>query len=441
MLDKLHVDEFNHLGSWLHPQDPEKPPRGHRFLQLADAVWSWRKSIVAVIAMVAAAWTLGPRLLYGPVVEAQPVIKADFVQSVVASGHVEAPFRVSVASQITGVVSDVPVSEGQTVKAGDVLVVLDDTEARALVVQAEGAVAQTEARMRQLRELSLPSAQENLKQVRATLLNAQQAYDRAKHLAETGAGTRVALDDATKALDVVRAQVRAAEFQVYTNSPGGSDYVMAETQLRQAAAALATARSRLGYTVIKAPRDGVLIARNVERGNVVQPSMALMVLSPFEDTQVVVQVDEKNLGLVAVGQNALVSADAYPSKSFPAEVFYINPGVDLQRASVEVKLKVPNPPDYLRQDMTVSIDIETARRPGALILPSNLIRGISSERPWVMKVEAGRATHQPVQIGLITIGKVQIAGGLQEGDLAIPPSSDVKEGQRVRARAASGKTP
>lgn len=441
MLDKLHVDEFNHLGSWLHPQDPEKPPRGHRFLQLADAVWSWRKSIVAVIAMVAAAWTLGPRLLYGPVVEAQPVIKADFVQSVVASGHVEAPFRVSVASQITGVVSDVPVSEGQTVKAGDVLVVLDDTEARALVVQAEGAVAQTEARMRQLRELSLPSAQENLKQVRATLLNAQQAYDRAKHLAETGAGTRVALDDATKALDVARAQVRAAEFQVYTDSPGGSDYVMAETQLRQAAAALATARSRLGYTVIKAPRDGVLIARNVERGNVVQPSTALMVLSPFEDTQVVVQVDEKNLGLIAVGQNALVSADAYPSKSFPAEVFYINPGVDLQRASVEVKLKVPNPPDYLRQDMTVSIDIETARRPGALILPSNLIRGLGSERPWVMKVEAGRATHQPVQIGLITIGKVQIAGGLQEGDLAIPPSSDVKEGQRVRARAASGKTP
>ena len=109
-------------------------------------------------------------------------IRADFVQSVVASGHVEAPFRVNVGSQITGVVADFPVVEGQSVGAGDTLIALDDREARAAVVQAEGSVAQAEARMRQLRELTLPSSEESLAQAQATLVNTQATYDRTAQL-------------------------------------------------------------------------------------------------------------------------------------------------------------------------------------------------------------------------------------------------------------------
>jgi HlyD family secretion protein len=69
----------------------------------------------------------------------------------------------------------------------------------------------------------------------------------------------------------------------------------------------------------------------------------------------------------------LASAGAFPNEAFAAEVVYVNPGIDLQRASVEVKLRVPEPPDYLRQDMTISVDIETARHPGALIVPAEAI--------------------------------------------------------------------
>ena len=145
-----------------------------------------------------------------------------------------------------------------------------------------------------LRELTLPSAEEALKQAQATLA---QRTDRPttgrQSLPKTAYATKATLDDATRALDVARAQVRSAEFQVFTNRPGGSDYVMAETQLNQAQASLATAQSRLSYTVINAPRDGVLISRDVERGNVVQPSNVLMKLSPSGDTQLVVQIDEK----------------------------------------------------------------------------------------------------------------------------------------------------
>jgi len=352
-----------------------------------------------------------------------------------------APYRVTVGSQVTGVVADVPVAEGQTFKAGDALIVLDDRDARALVVQAEGAVAQAEARLRQLHELTLPSAKEALMQARATLVNAQQAYDRADQLAKSGYGTRATLDDATRALDVARAQVRSNEFQVFTNSPGGSDYVMAETQLNQAQANLTTAKSRLSYTVITAPRDGVLITRNVERGNVVQPSNVLMTLSPFGDTQLVVQVDEKNLGFIALGQKALVSADAFPRETFMAEVVYINPGIDLQRATVEVKLHVADPPAHLRQDMTVSVDIETIRHRQTLVVPATAVRGTSSGKTWVLKADGAHARRQPVKVGIVSAGKAEIVEGLSEGDLVLPATAPVTDGARIRAHAAQGSAP
>lgn len=328
------------------------------------------------------AWSFGTPLLLGPIVKADPVIRADFVVSVVASGHVEASFRVNIGSQVTGIVVEVPVTEGQSVKAGDTLIVLDNREARSAAVEAESLLAQTQAKLRQQREVAAPTAADLLKQAQATLLGAQLSYDRAAKLAAHGYGSTAILDEATKALEIARAQVRNAQLQVFTNSPGGSDYVMVETQLNQARANVATAQARLSYTLIKAPRDGILISRDVEAGNVVQPSNVLMKLSPTSDTQLVVQIDEKNLGLVSIGQKALASADAYPKDSFPAEVAYINPGIDLQRASVEMKLRVPDPPPYLRQDMTVSVDIETATRPQTLVVPAADIRSLPSGKPW-----------------------------------------------------------
>jgi HlyD family secretion protein len=394
----------------------------------------------AILTLTAALWIFGVPYLLGPIASVDPLVRGDFVQSVVASGHVETPYRVNIGSQIVGAVAEVPVAEGQTVRAGDTLVVLDDREARAAVVQAEGALAQAEARLRQIRELTLPSAEQALAQVNATLTNAQKAYDRAEKLANDGYGTKVSLDDATKSLDVARAQVRNVEFQVFTNRSGGSDYVMAETQLNQARATLESAKSRLSFTVIKAPRDGILISRDVERGNVVQPSNVLMMLSPAGETQLIVQIDEKNLGLIATGQKALASTDAYQKDTFDSEVVYINPGVNLQRASVEIKLRVPAPPAYLRQDMTVSVDIETAKRPAALVAPASSLRGVSSGKPWVMKASAGRAVRQSVKLGLMSAGKAEILEGLKDDDLLLPATSSIKEGARIRAQVRQAQT-
>lgn len=423
-----------------HVQGPEdgspddRPDLVSRILAVLAPIWARRALIVSMAAGVFVVFYGLVPLVFGPVVMVEAVRRADFVQSVVASGRVEAPYRVNIGSQITGVVAEVPVEQGQEVKAGDPLVILDDREAKAAVVQAEGAVAQAEARLKQIKELTLPSAEEALAQAKATVENAQFAFDRADKLARDGVGTRVTLEDATKALDIARAQLRSAQLQVYTNREGGSDYVLADTQLRQARASLETARSRLSYTVIKAPRDGVLILRDVERGNIVQPSNVLMKLSPFGRTQLVVLIDEKNLGFVALGQKALASADAFPKETFPAQVSLINPGVDLQRASVEVKLTVSEPPSYLRQDMTVSVDIETTRRPKALIVSAANLHGLSTERPYVLKVKGLKAVRQPVKVGLVSGGKAEILEGLAEGDLVVPAGSKVTEGKHLRAR-------
>ncbi len=400
------------------------------------AVWSaisaHRWLILAALLLAGIGAWQGARVIFGPAVVVDQVRRGNLVETVVASGHVETPYRVEIGSQVTGTVEEVLVREGERVTKGQPLISLESRELKAAVVQAQGSVAQAEARMRQLAELTLPSAKEALTQAQATLLNAQQTYNRTSHLAEGGYATRQALDDVQKTLDVALAQKRAAEFQVFTASPGGSDYVMAETLLNQSRANLDTAQSRLGYATIVAPRDGVQITRNVERGTVVQPGKALLVLAPAGEVQLVLQIDERNLGKLALGQKALASADAYPDKRFAAIVSYINPGIDISRASVQVKLTVQDPPDYLRQDMTVSVDINVASKNDALVLPVRSVHDLTSGQPWVLGVKDGRAVKRPVQVGIRGNSHVEIVGGLSAGDVAIPANSGILTGQRLR---------
>ncbi len=190
--------------------------------------------------------------------------------------------------------------------------------------------------------------------------------------------------------------------------------------------------------VIRAPVDGTLIGRNVEAGDVVQPGKELMALAPAGETQVVVQIDEKNLSQLQIGQQALGSADAYPQQRFAAELFYINPGIDALRGSVEVKLRVRDPPDYLRQDMTASVDIEVGRRANALSIPSGAVFDAAGAQPWVLLVNHHVAVRRPVKLGLKGEGRVEVVEGLAAGDLVVAAAgSGVTPGQRVRAASAS----
>jgi HlyD family secretion protein len=375
--------------------------------------------------------------IFGVPVAVREVTRSDIVRTVVASGRVVNPQRVSIAALVTETVARVPVQEGQSVRRGDVLVELDDRDERAAIAQAEAAVAQAEAKVRQLREAVLSAARLALGQAEANHRLARTQFERYRDLKAKGYISQAALDDATRNLDVAASQLDAARVAVRTHAPGGADYEMAQSALVAAQAGLDIARTRLAQTVVAAPADGVLIARNVERGDVVQPGKALMVLAPNGETQVVVDIDEKHLAELKRGQLALVSADAYPNGRFEAELFYINPGIDAVRGSVEVKLRVREPPDYLRQDMTVSVDIEVAARKAALVAPADCVFDAASGHPWVLALVDGRAVRKDVMLGIRGGGQVEITSGAQDGDRLVPVTAGVAPGRRIRVVTAA----
>ncbi|HSJ97375.1 MAG TPA: biotin/lipoyl-binding protein, partial [Myxococcota bacterium] len=237
----------------------------------------------------------------GPRVDAWPVERVDILQTVVASGRVESPRRVEIGAAVTGTVAAIPVAEGERVAAGQALVVLDAREARAALDQARFAVAQAEARLAQLRTTGLPVAAEGVRQAEVHLANAESTLARSRELFARGFIGQAALDEAQRGRDVAESQWKSALLQRDSQSGGGTEERTAHAALEQARASLRLAQARLDLATIAAPVDGVLIARKVEIGAVVQPGKALMVLSPAGELQLVVQLDEKNLQLVALG--------------------------------------------------------------------------------------------------------------------------------------------
>lgn len=392
------------------------------------------KRAAFLLAAAALAAYFGRNALLGTPVETVEVLRDDLIQTVVASGRVMSPRRVRVGAVITGRVVAIPVTEGQAVKKGAELVLLEDKDVRAALAQAQAGVAQAAAKVRQLREVGLPAAQQALLQAEATLTQVRGQFDRTKRLQAQGFVGQSQLDDAQRNLDVAESQARAARVQVETNSTRGSDFAMAMTALEQARAAERVAQAKLPDIVVRAPVDGVLISRNVEVGDIVQPGKELFLLAPAGETQVIVQIDERNLSQLSLGQKALGSADAFPGRRFPAELIYINPGIDALRGSVEVRLRAPSPPDYLRQDMTVSVDIEVARRAQAVVAPTQAVRDATTAQPWVLAVRNGRAERIPVKVGLRGDGRLEVLEGAAPGDALIPASLGlITAGQKVRA--------
>ncbi len=202
----------------------------------------------------------------------------------------------------------------------------------------------------------------------------------------------------------------------------------------QARAALEAARARLAQTRIVAPAAGTVLLREVEPGDVVQPGRTLIELATDGPVEVVVFPSEDNLEGITLGAGAAVSADAYPDRTFHAQVSLIAPSVDAAQGTVEVRLAVPEPPAYLLPDMTLSVNIEAGRRAQAAVLPEGAVRGLGTGEPWVAVADAGRLKRRPVKVGLTADGWVEILDGVGDGDLVVPAAGSPEPGARVRAR-------
>jgi HlyD family secretion protein len=363
------------------------------------------------------------------------VTRRALTQTLVVSGSVMPPIRVSIGALVTGRVVRRLAEDGQRVRAGQILLELDDAEARAAADQARAAVSQARVKLDQLRRVGLPLAEEGLTQARLTLDRSERELQRFQALADRGIVTAVDLDNAKRAVAMARSQLQAAEVQQSGISPAGVEERTARAALEQAQAAEAAATTRLQQFAIRAGGDGVIIGRSVEAGDVVQPGKTLLVLAVDGPTLLTMEPDERNLSAIWIGQSATASADAYPGQSFPATVSFIGAAVDPQRGTVEVRLSVPAPPPTLRPDMTVSVELETGTRSAALTIPADCVRDVTGGAPWILLLSGGVVERRTVRIGLRGDAFVEIVSGAREGDLVISASSgNPAPGTRLTAR-------
>ena len=363
---------------------------------------------------------LGYGKLLGPQIVLEPVVQSTLVHTIVASGRVETAHRINLGAQITGTVRTVLVAEGQAVQRGQLLLEMDASEWQANLAQAAAAEQLAASNLRVLSELKQPLADQAVAQAQFNLRSAQRNAARARDLHAQGFYGAAAAEETQRALDMAQAQLTIAAHQRASLQSTGAETASAQASLRQAQAAWQTAQARLRYSRISAPVDGIVMARHVEAGDGVQPGKVLLVLSPQGTMQLVLQIDEKNLKWLHAGQNARASADAFAEQAFAARVAFINPAVDPQRGAIEVRLDVIAPVAQLRQDMTVSVDIEVARRPQALHIPLTAVHDVNQTAPWVLLWREGRAQRQALIVGLQAQGRVEVLSGLQVGALLVP---------------------
>lgn len=378
---------------------------------------------VLVVAVGAVGW-VGVQKLRGPALDGYQVASRPLVQTVVATGRVVAVSRAQVGSPVTGVLLERRVQEGDTVKPGDVLAVLraDDLEASAR--EAEAALAR-------LQRSARPQAQAALREAEARLAQAGREAARRRDLFQRQLIAREALEQAAQAETIARSAAEQARLAASSLAAGNPDEAAAQARL-------ASARAQLAKTTIRAEVAGTVLTRNAEPGDLVQPGRVLFEIARAGATEVLVPLDEKNLEVLALGQPAMCIADAYPARPFPAQVTFIAPSVDPQRGSVDVRLTVAPVPGFLRQDMTVSVNVETGRRDSALVVPNDALADVDGDRAWLWLVADGRATRREVALGLRGLAMTEITRGLQAGDWVLAdPGSGVREGGRARVRPAA----
>ena len=391
---------------------------------------------------------MGAATLRGPQVDALVVQSAPLVRTLQFSARVATLSRVDVGSTVTGRVAQVRVMEGTQVRQGDVLVQLESDELRAALAQAVAAERQAKARLEGLRSTGRTAAQAARAQADASLQAASASLARVQQLVAEGFYSPAQLDEARRAVDVARAQQLSAQAQLQANADAGTEVAQAQAQLALAQAATVAAQARLAQATLVAPADARVLVREVEPGQIVQPGKALFSLALAGPTQLVAQVDERFLEQLQLGQPAWVVADAFAAQRFAARVLSIAPAVDAQRGAIEVKFSIEQAPAFLREDMTLSVEVETARRERTLVLPQAALRGpAGGDQASVLVLQDGRAQVRNVRLGLRTLDAVEVLGGLKEGDTVLRGNATLQDGQRVRARtvpwttASSAPTP
>jgi len=245
---------------------------------------------------------------------------------------------VAVSAKVSGRIEKVAVSEGDNVKAGQVIAVLEQQEFEAQVDQAKANLAMAQAKLAATvtgnRPQEIAQANSSVLQAKANMENVRRNSERDETLYRQGAISVQQRDASKTAYDVAQAQYSSATEQ-YSLSVEGSrqeDIMMAQAQVQQARAALRNAEIQLADTTIKAPVSGVVALKSIEDGEIVSFGQQLFSISNLSDVWIGANIEETYIGRVKVGQHVEFTIDAYPDKKFTGQVIAVGPASGSQFA-------------------------------------------------------------------------------------------------------------
>lgn len=377
------------------------------------------KLIVSALLLIIVAGFFAFRWWQGPLLPSYRISSMPLVQTVVATGRVVAVSNTDIGSEISGVVLERRVAEGEQVAAGDLLLVLSSDDVAAQVRQAEAELAELISSTR-------PQAVVDLTNAEVALAQADRNVERRRELAAISAISDEEMEQAIQAQAQARNDLENARLRANALSSGGVE----EDLLRARIAAL---QAQLNKAQVRSKVSGTILTRNVEVGDLVQPGQSLFTIALDGKTEIRVPLDERNLSRLALQQPAVAIADAYPDKPFPVRISFIAPSIDPQRGTVEVRLSVDPVPDFLRQDMTVSVNIETDQRAKALVIPNDALANVKEDSAEVLLLRDGKIQRRVVKLGLRGLSASEVLSGLSAGDeILVDATVSLADGKRVR---------
>jgi HlyD family secretion protein len=295
-------------------------------------------------------------------VNTAPITRGDIVDTVGASGTLQAVNTVQVGSQVSGNISWLGADFNSIVKKGQVIARLDPSLIDAQLQQARANLAQARA--------NLTKAQSDLDRAKVQLVDAQQKFTRAQELAKKSLLPQSDLDAAKIAVDTAQAMLASQEATV----------AQAQAGVTQSQASVNQNQVNVDHTVIEAPIDGIVTQRSVEVGQTVAASMQaptlFIIAADLTKMQVNANIDEADVGRIRPGQHVTFKVDAYPTDTFEGTVSQIRlqPVVVQNVTTYGTVIDVPNPQLKLKPGMTANVKVEIAKRTNVLRVPSGALR-------------------------------------------------------------------
>jgi HlyD family secretion protein len=368
-------------------------------------------------------------------IPAYSVIEQDYVPSLLLSGEVIAEGSTLLSSLSSGKVIDCPVAEGEKVKKGQLLVQIDDAQARVDRDRAAVAVQIAGSQLQKAGTVTREEARANCVQADCALEKAEREYERNKALADVGAVSQVDLEQAERNKIVAQEQARSARAVLESLEQNGSSIAILQAELQQRQLDLTEKEILLEQFKILAPEDGELLDLYVRPGELLTSGSKVALLAAGGGLRVMIQPDQRYAEMASVGNKAQVWITNAANAKWDARVVTTEPCGNAEQGSFTAELEFINNVPPLYPGQLVSVQLFGPMQPAAIILPDSYLT-VNQEQNGVWLAINNRAHFTPVQIGLRTGEGVVITEGLKQGDLVLQPTG-LKENMRVSPQQES----